>query len=190
LDTYYQKKEKPFKNFGQKYFKGKRMKKILIMLSLICTISYAHTLLMNVFENEDNTITVEGLYSSGKKTVGAMIKIESLISGQVLLKQRLPDSSEITIPIPKEPYQIVLDGGPGHIIVKEGIAPKEGYSKEIKEKVLDKGTNKLSIGQQSKNEWGYTTIFLFATCIFLLSLAIYFSNSNTQKIYKLIEEKK
>jgi len=70
------------------------MKKILIILSLLYTVTYAHTLLMNVFDNEDNTITIEGMYSSGKKTIGAMIKIESLVSGKVLFKQRLPEQSE------------------------------------------------------------------------------------------------
>jgi len=163
------------------------MKKILIILSLLYTVTYAHTLLMNVFDNEDNTITIEGMYSSGKKTIGAMIKIESLVSGKVLFKQRLPEQSEITLDIPKEPYQIVLDGGPGHVIVKKGIAPTEGFSEKIN---LNMNKNILSIGQQNNREWGFTTVFLFTLCLILLVLAIYFSNKNTQKIYGLIEKMK
>ena len=164
------------------------MKKILIMLSLVCTMTYAHTLLMNVFDNEDNTITIEGMYSTGKKTIGALIKVESLVSGKVLLKQRFPEESEITIDIPKEPYQIVLDGGPGHVIVKKGIAPKEGFSQEIISKINTNENTSLSMPENAN--WNNSTIFLFFLCVILLTLAIYFSNKNTQKIYKLIEEKK
>lgn len=165
------------------------MKKILIILSLVYTMSYAHSLLMNVFDNEDNTITVEGLYSSGKKTIGALIKVESLVTGEVLYKQRLPQESEITLDIPKEPYQIVLDGGPGHVIVKKGIAPIEGFSKKFDVNMKTMNTNTLSMGEQNNREWGFITIFLFTLCVILLVLAIYFSNKNTQKIYKLIEER-
>lgn len=166
------------------------MKKILIMLSLVYTISSAHTLIMNVFDNDDNTITVEGLYSTGQKTMGAMIRLESLVSGEILFKQRFPQESELTISIPSEPYQVVLDGGPGHVIVEKGIAPKEGFSKGIINKMNESEINTLSIAQNSNREWGNTTIFLFTLCLILLSLCIYFSNENTKKIYKLIEDKK
>jgi len=106
---------------------------------------------------------------------------------KVLFKQRLPEQSEITLDIPKEPYQIVLDGGPGHVIVKKGIAPTEGFSEKIN---LNMNKNILSIGQQNNREWGFTTVFLFTLCLILLVLAIYFSNKNTQKIYGLIEKMK
>jgi hypothetical protein len=141
---------------------------------------------MDVFDNEDNTMTIEGMYSSGKKTIGALIKVESLVSGKVLFKQRLPETSEITIAIPKEPYQIVLDGGPGHIMIKKGIIPKEGFSKVIKRTIDTK--NSLTIAQNA--QWGNTSIFLFTLCLILLVLAIYFSNKNTQKILNLIQNKK
>jgi len=165
------------------------MKKILIILSLVYTMSYGHKLLMNVFDNEDNTITVEGLYSSGQKTSGAMIRVESLVSGEVLFKKRFPQESELIINIPSEPYQVVLDGGPGHIVVEKGIAPKEGFSKEIIAKMKKNRASTISIAQSSTSEWGNTTILLFSLCLILLSLSIYFSNENTKKIYKLIEDK-
>lgn len=165
------------------------MKKILIILSLVYTMSYGHQLLMNIFDNEDNTITVEGLYSSGQKTSGAMLRVESLISGEILFKKRFPQDGELIIKIPKEPYQVVLDGGPGHIVVEKGIAPKEGFSKEIITKIKKSGMANISIAQSSNREWENTTIFLFSLCILLLSLSIYFSNQNTKKIYKLIEDR-
>lgn len=96
------------------------MKKIFILISFVMSM-YAHNLIMNVMDNADNTITVVGEFSTGEDAAGALIRLESLLSGEILYKERLPQESELTITIPKEPYQIVLDGGPGHTIVKKGL---------------------------------------------------------------------
>lgn len=148
---------------------------------------FAHNLIMNVIDNKDNTITVVGEFSTGEDAAGAMIRLESLVNAEVLYKQRLPQESELTINIPKEPYQIVLDGGPGHTIVKEGIAPLEGFKKEIKEKEKEVNT-KLSTAQNANNEWDLLTIFFFVLCLILFGLAIYFSNKNTNKILEKLKE--
>lgn len=159
------------------------MKKILIFVFFSMSL-FAHNLIMNVIDNKDNTITVVGEFSTGEDAAGAMIRLESLVNAEVLYKQRLPQESELTINIPKEPYQIVLDGGPGHTIVKEGIAPLEGFKKEIKEKEVN---TKLSTAQNANNEWDLLTIFFFSLCLILFGLAIYFSNKNTNKILEKIK---
>lgn len=160
------------------------MKKILIFVFFSMSL-FAHNLIMNVIDNKDNTITVVGEFSTGEDAAGAMIRLESLVNAEVLYKQRLPQESELTINIPKEPYQIVLDGGPGHTIVKEGIAPLEGFKKEIKEKEVN---TKLSTAQNANNEWDLITIFFFSLCLILFGLAIYFSNKNTNKILEKLKE--
>ena len=160
------------------------MKKILIFMFFSMSL-FAHNLIMNVIDNKDNTITVVGEFSTGEDAAGAMIRLESLVNAEVLYKQRLPQESELTINIPKEPYQIVLDGGPGHTIVKEGIAPLEGFKKEIKEKEVN---TKLSTAQNANNEWDLITIFFFSLCLILFGLAIYFSNKNTNKILEKLKE--
>lgn len=160
------------------------MKKILIFMFFSMSL-FAHNLIMNVIDNKDNTITVVGEFSTGEDAAGAMIRLESLVNAEVLYKQRLPQESELTINIPKEPYQIVLDGGPGHTIVKEGIAPLEGFKKEIKEKEVN---TKLSTAQNANNEWDLLTIFFFVLCLILFGLAIYFSNKNTNKILEKLKE--
>lgn len=160
------------------------MKKILIFVFFSMSL-FAHNLIMNVIDNKDNTITVVGEFSTGEDAAGAMIRLESLVNAEVLYKQRLPQESELTINIPKEPYQIVLDGGPGHTIVKEGIAPLEGFKKEIKEKEVN---TKLSTAQNANNEWDLLTIFFFVLCLILFGLAIYFSNKNTNKILEKLKE--
>lgn len=162
------------------------MKKILIFMFFSMSL-FAHNLIMNVIDNKDNTITVVGEFSTGEDAAGAMIRLESLVNAEVLYKQRLPQESELTINIPKEPYQIVLDGGPGHTIVKEGIAPLEGFKKEIKEKEKEVNT-KLSTAQNANNEWDLLTIFFFSLCLILFGLAIYFSNKNTNKILEKLKE--
>ncbi len=153
------------------------MKKIFILISFVMSM-YAHNLIMNVMDNADNTITVVGEFSTGEDAAGALIRLESLLSGEILYKERLPQESELTVTIPKEPYQIVLDGGPGHTIVKKGVAPLEGFNQELKGKSIN---SKLSKPQESNN-WNVITILFFTVCLILFALAIYFSNKNTNKI--------
>jgi len=164
------------------------MKKIFIFLTICLSVSLnAHNLIINVMDNSDNTITVRGEFSTGEDAAGAMIRLESLVSGDILFKQRLPQESELIVNIPKEPYQIVLDGGPGHTIIKDGIAPLEGFAEELKEKVTDVNT-KLSKPENLNNEWDFLTIFFFTLCLILFALSIYFSNKNTNKILEKIKE--
>jgi len=152
-----------------------KIKSILAFLLISLNLS-AHTLLMDVIDNEDNTITVVGAFSTGEKTVGALVKLESLISGEVLYQKRLPDESELTIEIPKEQYQVVLDGGPGHTVVKEGFAPLEGFTK--------KTSTETSSKKLSQNQHGAlintSVIVLFSIAFVLLGLTLYFSARNTK----------
>ena len=119
------------------------MKKILIVLSLFCTLGFSHNLIMEVLDNEDNTLTIVGAYNTGDKAAGAMIRLESLITGKILYKQRLPYESELTMAIPSEAYQIVLDGGPDHIIIEKGISPKEGFAIYFSFKNTEKIVNEI-----------------------------------------------
>ncbi|MFY9110114.1 hypothetical protein PZQ46_11480, partial [Aliarcobacter butzleri] len=76
------------------------MKKIFVFMFLSVSL-FAHNLIMNVIDNKDNTITVIGEFSTGEDAAGALVRVESLISGDVLYKERLPEASELTITIPK-----------------------------------------------------------------------------------------
>jgi len=175
------------KTFGQINFKGEFMKKIFLFVFMILgfTTSYAHTLLLDVVDNKNNTITVIGKFSTGDKAEDAMVRLESLSTAQVLYKKRLPSQSELTIQIPKEPYQIVLDGGPESVIVQKGIAPLEGFTKNIKtKKDVDA---KLTKSQQTIDSWTLTTIIFFILCLTLLILTLVFSYKNTNKILHMIK---
>jgi hypothetical protein len=140
---------------------------------------------MNVLNNEDDTITIVGEFSTGQKAVDAMVRLEAINSGDILFEKRLPDVGEFTIKIPQEPYQIVLDGGPGHQIVQDGISPSQGY---IIDTTVKEKKKKLSEPITSKNKWSLPYIILITVTLLLIGLTIYFSKRNTDKILKMIQE--
>ena len=152
----------------------------LIFLLILPTFMYSHSLLLNVFNNDDNTITIEGGFSTGEAAPGAQIRIEALASGEVLYKKRLPDESELTIDIPKESYQIVLDGGPGHQMIKEGPAPIDGFTKTTKKT----SNTTLSQEEDASNTWSLALIFTVALAFILLFLTIFISIKNTNILMK------
>lgn len=164
-------------------------KKITLLLSLFLlpTFIYAHTLLLNVFDNEDNTITVEGIFNTGQSAPGAQVRLESLITGEVLYTKRLPDESELNIQIPTEPYQIVLDGGPGHQMVQEGISPKGGFSKEITQKKKE-----IQVSQPKNSVNNMTSAMITSICVafLLLFLTLFISIKNTNKLMYQLQNTK
>jgi hypothetical protein len=162
------------------------MKKILIICLLVVTNIYAHTLIMNILDNEDNTITIVGEFSTGQKAVDAMIRLEALSTGNILFMKRLPDVGELTLDIPKEPYQVVLDGGPGHQIVRKGLAPISGYNLESTNNTTER--KELSQAITAKNSWSLAYIILISITLLLILLSIYVSKRNTDKILKMIDE--
>lgn len=163
-------------------------KKILVFITLIFPmLTWAHTILLNVFDNEDGTITIEGVFNTGEAASGAQVRLEALNSGTVLYKKRLPDESELTIKIPKEPYQIVLDAGPGHQIVQDGIEPQEGFVIKKDEK---KQEIKLSKARNSNDFWSPAIITTIALAFVLLFISIIISIRNTTRIIEQMNKLK
>ncbi len=155
-------------------------KLFFISLFLIPSFIYAHTLILNLYDNEDNTILVEGVFSTGESATGAQIRLESLVTGKVLYKKRLPSESELTIEIPKEPYTVILNGGPRHQVEKEGIAPLEGFSKEFLEK---KEVKKTKIKKESNlSISAKITIGGLLIAFLLILLTIFVSIRNTNRL--------
>jgi len=154
----------------------------ILMSFLIPVFVFGHSLLLNVFDNDDNTISVEGIFNTGELAPGAEIRIESLLTGEVLYKARLPDESELIINIPKEPYQVVLDGGPGHQVIKEGIEPKDGFSKNISKK-----RKEIKISKPRNRGLGLPIEMIISVAIAfgLLFVTIFISIRNTNKLMKI-----
>ena len=95
------------------------MKKILlglftcIVLTLILNSqAFAHTLFMTVEDNEDGTVTVQGMFSTGAIAARVEIRLEDE-NGKVLWKGKTDDDGECTFKKPGVPYTIIMDFGPG-----------------------------------------------------------------------------
>lgn len=164
------------------------MNKKLISIILLCLIPsflFSHTLILNLDDNEDGTILIQGVFNTGQLAPGAEVRVESLVTGKILFKKRLPDESELIIDIPKEPYQVVLDGGPGHQVVKEGIEPKGGFSEELSKKGKEV---KVSQPRSSMQGLPPEMIISVAVAFVLLFITIFISIRNTNKLVRQLEK--
>lgn len=158
------------------------IKKIFIFFIFNISLLAHDEFTLEIIDNKNNTITIIGDEEHKQGLAGALIKVESLISGEILFKDRLPKESKITIDIPKEPYQVVLDTHE-EIVVKIGIAPIEGFTSEHKTKA-EEVILKLSKEKHGDEEWSGLTLIFFTLCLILFLLTIYFSNKNTNKFMK------
>ena len=104
------------------------MRKILpglfacLALSLILNLhAFAHTLFMTVEDNEDGTVTVQGMFSTGTIAARVEVRLEDE-KGKVLWKGKTDDYAECTFKKPGVPYTIIMDfgPGPGHQAREEG----------------------------------------------------------------------
>ncbi len=97
------------------------MKKLTIALLFclnICFASdaFAHSALLNCFDNADGTFTCQGGYSDGSSATGIRIVVKSK-SGNTLYEAQLNSNSEVVIPYPKDKtFTVLFDGGAGHSV--------------------------------------------------------------------------
>lgn len=91
---------------------------MVFMLGL-ATAAHAHTLFMSVLDNDDGTVTIEGMYSTGVVASATKVRLEDN-QGNVLLQGITDESGEFTFDKPKTAYCIILDGGPGHMATEDG----------------------------------------------------------------------
>ena len=163
------------------------MKKFFLIFSITCVTIFAHDeYFLNIIDNKNNTVTIIGYDDHKDGIEGILIKLESLVNGTILYQERLPKESKIVVSIPKEPYQVVLDAGNGNILIKEGIAPKDGFL--IKQNIDSKSNREVTKKQDSlDSEWNLLTISFFSLCLISFLLSIYFSNRNTNIILEKIK---
>ncbi|MDC0933676.1 hypothetical protein OAR97_07465 [Arcobacteraceae bacterium] len=158
-------------------------KYIFILMLFSCL--HAHTLLLNVYDNNDNTITVEGIFSTGELATGAEIRLESLLNKSVIYKKRLPQEGELVIKIPKEPYNVILYAGKGHEIVKKGLEPIDGYDTS-----LIKKKKSYSPPSNIKKDYSFNIILTsIIIAILLLSITMILSIRNTNKLMNHLKSK-
>ena len=93
----------------------------LIMVLALSSQTFAHTLFMTVEDNEDGTVTVQGVFSTGAIAVGVEVRLEDE-KGKALWEGKTDADGECTFKKPGVPYSIIMDfgPGPGHQAREEG----------------------------------------------------------------------
>jgi len=91
----------------------------LIALLLVTGPAFGHTLFMNLTDNEDGTVSVEGMFSTGATAANLPLYLMDENEKQIS-KIKLDENGEAEFIIPDQPYTVFLDGGPGHTVREDG----------------------------------------------------------------------
>ena len=93
----------------------------MVVALILNSQAFAHTLFMTVEDNEDETVTVQGMFSTGAVGAWVEVRLENE-KGKVLWKGKTDDDGECTFKKPGVPYAIIMDfgPGPGHQAREEG----------------------------------------------------------------------
>ena len=93
----------------------------LILVLVLSSQAFAHTLFMTVEDNKDGTVTVQGMFSTGAIAARVEVLLEDE-KGKVLWKGKTDDGGECTFKKPGVPYTIIMNfgPGPGHQTREEG----------------------------------------------------------------------
>eukprot|EP00831_Metopus_contortus_P005104 TRINITY_DN11915_c0_g2_i2.p1 TRINITY_DN11915_c0_g2~~TRINITY_DN11915_c0_g2_i2.p1 ORF type:complete len:604 (-),score=66.79 TRINITY_DN11915_c0_g2_i2:58-1842(-) len=92
---------------------------VMTLVALLATSVSAHTLFMNLYDNEDGTVTVMGMFSTGSVAANTEVRVESE-EGKVLIKGKTDADGEFQFDKPDQPYTVVLDYGSGHVASQDG----------------------------------------------------------------------
>ncbi len=85
-------------------------------LSFSTVDAFAHSALLNCFDNADGTFTCQGGYSDGSSATGIRIAVLDS-SNNLLYEARLDADSEVIIPFPQnKDFTVLFDGGSGHSV--------------------------------------------------------------------------
>ena len=147
--------------------------RVLFIFLILKSFVLSHTLVLNLMDNEDGTIQISSMFNTGQSAAGALVKAKLINSDKIIYEKRLPEEGEINFKIPNSPYLVILDGGPGHSIQKEGIPPKEGYKEDIKkQKKIAKQSNNFDNKILVKLVLWFISFLLIILIVFL-----YFKNT-------------
>jgi uncharacterized iron-regulated membrane protein len=109
---------------GKEFFMRKILPGLFAGMVVVLILNFhawAHTLFMTVEDNEDGTVTVQGLFSTGAVGTGIEVRLEDE-KDKVLWKGKTDADGECTFKKPHVEYTIIMDfaPGPGHQAREEG----------------------------------------------------------------------
>ncbi len=90
----------------------------LVLIMVFTVVAYAHTPLMSCFDEGDGTVTCEGGFSDGSSASGVEFMVEQ--AGEMVLKARLNEFSEINFEKPQGDYKAIFNAGEGHVVTING----------------------------------------------------------------------
>lgn len=93
---------------------------LVVAVMFLGVSAWAHKPLLSVEDNEDGTVYIEVGFSDGSSGSGHKLIVQEKSSGKVLQEHTVPADSYIDLPMPKVPYIVVFDAGPGHVVETEG----------------------------------------------------------------------
>ncbi|WP_291327541.1 hypothetical protein [Desulfovibrio sp. UCD-KL4C] len=102
-----------------------RIKFTFILLGLFILLlgsqAYAHTLFLSLSEIDENSVELEGMYSTGEIASETPVKIYRAKDNKLIWQGKTDDLGSCIFTRPNEPYEVELDGGPGHQAREDGI---------------------------------------------------------------------
>lgn len=104
----------------------------LLFLGIVAVPGFAHTPLLYLDGNGDGTIYVEAGFSDGSSGAGMTVRLEDE-EGNTLWEGVLDAFGAVeSVPIPEiQPYYAVFEGGPGHVVRKEGLYETDTTASEV-----------------------------------------------------------
>lgn len=81
--------------------------------------AFAHSPILNCFDNGDGTITCEGGFSDGSSAAGVKMRITDS-TGKDIFEGKMNEDSEYSFNKPEGDYKVVFDAGEGHAVEVEG----------------------------------------------------------------------
>lgn len=101
------------------------MKKTCLILATFILLSagtaQAHTLYFTLMDNEDGTVDLAGMYSTGEAPVQTPVRLINTQDNSVIWQGKTDENGECTFNKPETPYEVELDAGPGHVAREDGI---------------------------------------------------------------------
>lgn len=91
---------------------------LTLLITFMATSAMSHTALMSCFDEGDGTITCEGGFSDGSSASGVEFYVKQ--NGNVILKSKMNEYSEINFKKPAGDYQAVFNAGEGHKVFVDG----------------------------------------------------------------------
>lgn len=92
-----------------------------LLLLLLCGQAHAHTLYFSLTDNGDNMIELEGMFSNGIMAAHITVALYAKEDGTLLWQGRTDEFGACIFERPNKPYEVELDGGPGHRARQDGI---------------------------------------------------------------------